>query len=113
MRHNVWGCVVVVVFTLLLFVAIGGYDLRESDEPRAAGIASGMVIDRDWILPKLNGKPFLEEPPLVNPTRSSYHHNRNGEHSGAAGPLGPDAQVDSLARSPGSCRYAEFRKLAR
>jgi 4-amino-4-deoxy-L-arabinose transferase-like glycosyltransferase len=49
---------------LLFFTALNSYQLRGSTEPRVAGIAAGVLIDDDWVTPKLNGLPFLEKPPL-------------------------------------------------
>ncbi|MEI6633916.1 MAG: glycosyltransferase family 39 protein [Chlamydiota bacterium] len=43
-RHGLWG----------------------SDEPREAEIAREMYASRDWVIPRLNGKPFLEKPPLAH-----------------------------------------------
>ena len=34
------------------------------DEPRVAGICSEMARSGDIIVPRLNGRPFLEKPPL-------------------------------------------------
>ena len=39
-------------------------DLYESTEPREAGVSAGMLQDNDYLLPRLNGQPFLEKPPL-------------------------------------------------
>jgi 4-amino-4-deoxy-L-arabinose transferase-like glycosyltransferase len=57
---------------LLLFVAglvlyalpAARHDLWNPDEPRYAEIAREMSVTREWFIPKLDGKTFLEEPPL-------------------------------------------------
>lgn len=49
---------------LLFFCALGNHQLQGSTEPRVAGIAMEMQLDRDWVTPRLNGAPFLEKPPL-------------------------------------------------
>jgi 4-amino-4-deoxy-L-arabinose transferase-like glycosyltransferase len=49
---------------ILLFSALNSYELRRSTEPRVAGIAAEMLIGGDWLMPRLNGDPFLEKPPL-------------------------------------------------
>lgn len=49
---------------LLFFCALGNHQLQGSTEPRVAGIAMEMYLDRDWVTPRLNGQPFLEKPPL-------------------------------------------------
>lgn len=50
--------------SLLFLFGLNGYQLRSSTEPRVAGIAAEMLADNDWVVPKLNGTPFLEKPPL-------------------------------------------------
>ena len=37
---------------------------QSGDETRVAGIAAGMLYGHDWLVPHLNGIPFLEYPPL-------------------------------------------------
>ncbi|PJI50540.1 MAG: dolichyl-phosphate-mannose--protein mannosyltransferase [Pseudomonas sp.] len=49
---------------LLFFFGLGNHQLHESTEPRVAGIAMQMYLDGDWVMPRLNGMPFLEKPPL-------------------------------------------------
>jgi 4-amino-4-deoxy-L-arabinose transferase-like glycosyltransferase len=54
-----------VVFAALLFlVGLGQRPLSGSDEPRVAGIGAEMGRSGDLIVPRLNGVPFLEKPPL-------------------------------------------------
>ena len=50
--------------TALFFLALGNHQLQGSTEPRVAGIAMEMQLDRDWVVPRVNGQPFLEKPPL-------------------------------------------------
>jgi 4-amino-4-deoxy-L-arabinose transferase-like glycosyltransferase len=45
------------------FVGISN-ELWTPDEPRDAAIGRAMWESGDWIIPRLNGKPFLEKPPL-------------------------------------------------
>lgn len=56
--------VLLVLGGLLFFCALGNHQLQGSTEPRVAGIAMEMHLDRDWVTPRLNGQPFLEKPPL-------------------------------------------------
>jgi 4-amino-4-deoxy-L-arabinose transferase-like glycosyltransferase len=56
--------VLLLLATLLFLTALNSYQLRSSTEPRVAGIAAEVLIDNDWVTPKLNGSPFLEKPPL-------------------------------------------------
>ena len=45
------------------FVGISN-ELWTPDEPRDAAIGRAMWESGDWIIPRLNGEPFLEKPPL-------------------------------------------------
>jgi len=48
----------------LLFYGLGAFGLLGADEPRYAQVAREMLDHSDWITPTLNGKPWLEKPPL-------------------------------------------------
>lgn len=48
----------------LYLLGQSGRDLWLIDEPRDAGIAWDMAAHGDWVVPRLNGEPFLEKPPL-------------------------------------------------
>ena len=48
----------------LFLFGLGNHHLKGSDENRVAGIATGMSISGDLVVPRLNGEPFLEKPPL-------------------------------------------------
>ncbi|WP_193164295.1 ArnT family glycosyltransferase [Microbulbifer hainanensis] len=50
----------------LLFSGISTTPLTKSTEARVSGIAAQMYLDRDFIVPKLNSKPFLEKPPMYS-----------------------------------------------
>ncbi len=52
-----------VVLLLLYTLGILGHDLWASDEPRVASVAR-QVSEGAWVIPTLNGEPFLEQPPL-------------------------------------------------
>jgi 4-amino-4-deoxy-L-arabinose transferase-like glycosyltransferase len=49
---------------LLLFAGLGRADLFNPDEPREAEMAREMLVSGDPIVPRLDGEPFLEKPPL-------------------------------------------------
>lgn len=51
---------------LLVFFLLPGinHGVWRPDEPREAGICSAMSQTGDYLIPRLNGKPFLEKPPL-------------------------------------------------
>jgi 4-amino-4-deoxy-L-arabinose transferase-like glycosyltransferase len=48
----------------LFFYGLGAFGLIGADEPRYAQVAREMLDRHDWITPTLNGKPWLEKPPL-------------------------------------------------
>lgn len=50
----------------LLSFAGQRHGLWGSDEPREAEIAREMHASGDWVIPRLNGEPFLEKPPLAH-----------------------------------------------
>jgi 4-amino-4-deoxy-L-arabinose transferase-like glycosyltransferase len=48
----------------LFFYGLGAFGLLGADEPRYAQVAREMLDRRDWVTPTLEGKPWLEKPPL-------------------------------------------------
>ena len=52
------------VALLLGLAPVFSHSLWTPDEPTGAGIGRAMADSGDWIVPRLNGKPFLEKPPL-------------------------------------------------
>jgi 4-amino-4-deoxy-L-arabinose transferase-like glycosyltransferase len=50
--------------TFLFFYGIAQFGLIGADEPRYAQVAREMLERRDWITPTLNGRAWLEKPPL-------------------------------------------------
>jgi 4-amino-4-deoxy-L-arabinose transferase-like glycosyltransferase len=48
----------------LFFYGLSNFGLIGADEPRYAQIAREMLQRRDWVTPVLQGKPWLEKPPL-------------------------------------------------
>src|SRR5258707_8721940 len=47
------------------FFGLGAFGLVGADEPRYAQIAREMFERHDWVLPTLNGHPWLEKPVLL------------------------------------------------
>lgn len=58
------GLVLALLAGLLIFGGLNRLDLRESTEPREAGVAAEMLQTGQFVLPTLNGDAFLEKPPL-------------------------------------------------
>ncbi len=55
-----------IALSLLLFALnIGGYDLWPPDEPRFAEVAREMRQSGDYLVPRVNGEPYKEKPPLL------------------------------------------------
>ncbi|MFZ0734900.1 MAG: glycosyltransferase family 39 protein [Candidatus Sulfotelmatobacter sp.] len=48
----------------LFFYGLGAFGLIGADEPRYAQVAREMLDHRDWVTPVLEGRPWLEKPPL-------------------------------------------------
>src|SRR5579859_6581872 len=47
------------------FFGLGAFGLTGADEPRYAQIGREMLARHDWIVPTLNGTPWLEKPVLL------------------------------------------------
>lgn len=58
------GLILVLFACVLTFVGLNRVDLRESTEPREAGVAADMLQSEQFLMPTLNGRAFLEKPPL-------------------------------------------------
>lgn len=50
---------------VLFFSNIGGYDLWPADEPRFGEVAREMLDSHDYLVPRVNGEPYREKPPLL------------------------------------------------
>jgi len=62
---------VIAVFLLTLYLLPGlNHGLWRPDEPRVAGISAEMARTKDFVVPKINNRPFLEKPPLYFMTTS-------------------------------------------
>lgn len=57
------------ILTLLAAVIfltnLGGYDLWPPDEPRFAQVAREMLQSGDFLVPRINGQPYTEKPPML------------------------------------------------
>jgi hypothetical protein len=57
----------IILFSAILFLTLLPgihHGLWRSDEPQVAGICAEMAYKKDFVVPRLNGIPFLEKPPL-------------------------------------------------
>lgn len=50
---------------VLFGVNLGGHGLWPADEPRYAQVAREMIQAGDFLVPRVNGEPYLEKPPLL------------------------------------------------
>jgi 4-amino-4-deoxy-L-arabinose transferase-like glycosyltransferase len=58
----------VAVLTPLCWLGISNHGFWGADEPRVAEIGREMALTGNWVVPTLNQKPFLEQPPLYYAT---------------------------------------------
>ena len=80
----------------LLFYGLGAFGLLGADEPRYAQVAREMLDRGDWITPTLNGKPWLEKPPLY------YWQAMLAYRVARAFGSGNDGVNETTARLPGA-----------
>ncbi|HLK07981.1 MAG TPA: glycosyltransferase family 39 protein [Candidatus Angelobacter sp.] len=67
-RNKLLAVQLVLVFGVcffFFFFGLGAFGLLGADEPRYAQIAREMLVRHDWIVPTLNGAPWLEKPVLL------------------------------------------------
>ena len=55
----------VLVSAFFCLYGLGGFALRDNNEGLYASIARAMLADGDWLIPHLNGVPYIEKPPLL------------------------------------------------
>jgi len=73
-----------VLATSVFLLGIGRTDLWPPDETRVAEISREMLDHGHWLLPRLNGRPFIEEPPLFYWLQAGTFHSSGGLSSAAA-----------------------------
>ncbi len=62
--ENIKFAGLIFLFACIFFVNLGGWDLKNPDEPRYAQIAREMMETGQYILPHLNGESYPDKPPL-------------------------------------------------
>ena len=63
-RISIWDFFVLGGILAAMLYGIGSYGLYEPHEGHFAGVGREMVLNGDWITPRLNGAPYLNKPPL-------------------------------------------------
>ena len=59
-----YGILLLIILAPLFCLGILNHGLWTADEPRVAEIGREMAATGNWVVPMLNRKPFLEQPPL-------------------------------------------------
>ena len=73
-----------VLATSIFLLGTGRTDLWPPDETRVAEVSREMLDHGHWLLPRLNGQPFIEEPPLFYWLQAGAFHASDGLSSTAA-----------------------------
>jgi 4-amino-4-deoxy-L-arabinose transferase-like glycosyltransferase len=100
MTSRVRGLVVAaaVLAALAPALALWGTDLWPPDETRVAEVSREMLADGSWLVPHLNGTPFLEEPPLFYWLQAAtYTLAREASAAAARAPAAVAATLGVLA----------------
>jgi 4-amino-4-deoxy-L-arabinose transferase-like glycosyltransferase len=64
LRSLPYGTLLFLILIPLFCLGISNHGLWTADEPRVAEIGREMAVTGNWVVPMLNQKPFLEQPPL-------------------------------------------------
>lgn len=63
-RRRTAALALAVLALVLAFAGLGTQPLLTKNEGRRAGAIAAMAADGDWLVPHLNGAPYLQKPPL-------------------------------------------------
>lgn len=64
-RFDVISATLLALVGALMLLTRLSYPLMDPDESRYAQIAHEMVTSGDWLVPRRNGRPYLDKPPLL------------------------------------------------
>ncbi len=97
---------VALVGTVALAGGLERTDLWPPDEPRVAEIAREMAANHSWLIPTLNGHPFLEEPVLFYWLQASAYRLARGPSAAAArAPAAAAAAAGVLVTAAAALRF--------
>ncbi len=64
-ESRIYDILILTAVAVALSWGVGGYGLYEPHEAHYGGIARAMILRHDWIVPHLNGSPYLNKPPWM------------------------------------------------
>lgn len=64
-KYQRYAAMLAVLYALAFYSGFGHFGLMDNNEGLYAEIPREMIASRDFIMPHLNGVPYIEKPPLL------------------------------------------------